>query len=112
MTRPFDHRTREEDLESKGAAMYAVFVVSEIDPKRLDEADAMLRETLVPKIKAAPGFVSGTWARGAGGEARSIALFETEEAAKATFQAVAAGMPADGPVTIKTSSILEVALQV
>lgn len=93
--------------------MYAVFVVSEIDPKRLDEADTMLRGTLAPKIKAAPGFVSGTWARAAGGgEARSMVLFETEEAAKATFEAVASGMPADGPVTIKTSSILEVSLQV
>lgn len=93
--------------------MYAVFVVSEIDPKRLDEAETMLKERLAPKIKAAPGFVSGTWARAAkGGEARSMVLFETEEAAKSAFEAVAAGMPADGPVTIKTSSFLEVSLQV
>lgn len=91
--------------------MHAVFVVSEIDPKRIDEADTMLEQQLAPKIKAAPGFVSGTWARSAGGEARSMVLFETEEAAKATFEAVAAGMPSDGPVTIKSSSILEVAHQ-
>ena len=72
--------------------MYAVFVVSEIDPSRRTEAETMLKTRIAPQIKQAPGFVSGTWARSADGkEGRSIIVFESEEAARATLASVDRG---------------------
>ena len=92
--------------------MHAVFVVSQIDPSRWTEAETMLKTRLAPQIKQAPGFVSGTWARSADGkEGRSIVVFESEEAARATLALVMAGIPADGPVKIMTTNVLEVILQ-
>lgn len=92
--------------------MHAVFVVSEIDAKRVKEAEAMLKEGLVPQVKGSPGFVSGTWGRSADGtEARSMVIFDSEDAARATVERVTAGMPADGPVKIVSASVLEVVVQ-
>lgn len=93
--------------------MYAVFVVSEIDASRVAEADDMLKNGLAPQIKQAPGFVSGTWARSVDGkDARSMVVFETEDAARTVLASVTEGMPSDAPVKIITTSVLEVVLQV
>lgn len=93
--------------------MHAVFVVSEIDPSRRPEAETMLKTRIAPQIKQAPGFVSGTWARSADGkEGRSIVVFESEEAARATLASVMAGIPPTGPVKILTTSVLEVIHQI
>jgi heme-degrading monooxygenase HmoA len=91
--------------------MHAVFVVSEIDATRKAEAEAMLQNAVAPQVKQAPGFVSATWARSAdGNEGRSMAVFETEEAARALL-AVIEAIPADAPVKVVTTSVLEVVLQ-
>jgi heme-degrading monooxygenase HmoA len=93
--------------------MHAVFVVSELEPSRRTEAETMLKTRIVPQIKQAPGFVSGTWTRSPDGkEGRSIVVFESEEAARATLASVTAAMPSDGPVKILTTSVLEVIHQV
>ena len=89
--------------------MHAVFVVSELDPSRQAEAETMLKTQIAPRIKQAPGFVSGTWARSVDGkQGQSVVVFETEEAAKATLEAVTKGMPTDGPVKIVRTSVLQV----
>ena len=91
--------------------MHAVFVVSEIDADRKAEAEAMLHNAVAPQVTRAPGFVSATWARSADGtEGRSMAVFETEEAARALLKTIEA-IPADAPVKIVTTSVLEVVLQ-
>jgi hypothetical protein len=91
--------------------MYAVFVASEIDAARIAEADAMLQNGIAPQVKQAPGFLSATWARSADGtEGRSVAIFETEEAARGLLAAIEA-IPADAPVTVVDTSVLEVVLQ-
>lgn len=89
--------------------MHAVFVVSELDPSRQAEAETMLKTQISPRIQQAPGFVSGTWARSVDGkQGQSVVVFETEESAKATLEAVTKGMPTDGPVKIVRTSVLQV----
>lgn len=91
--------------------MHALFVVSEIDASRTAEAEAMLENAVAPQVKKAPGSVSATWGRSADGtEGRSVAIFETEEGARAML-AVVEGMPSDAPVKILSASVLEVVLQ-
>lgn len=92
--------------------MHALFVVSKLDPKRMDEAERMLRDVMVPKIKESPGFVSGTWARTPDGHARSIAIFSSEEAARKTFDNVGGRIPKEAPIQIQENHLLEVFLQV
>ena len=93
--------------------MYAVFVVSELDVSRQAEAETMLKTQIAPRIKQTPGFVSGTWARSADGkQGRSVVIFETEETAKATLEAVTKGLPANGPVKILTTIVLPVIHQI
>lgn len=93
--------------------MHALFVVSEIDATRGAEAETMLKNGLAPRIKQAPGFVSGTWALSADGkEGRSMVVFETEESARTALASVTEGMPTDAPVKIIITSVLEVVLQV
>lgn len=93
--------------------MYALVVTSEVDTNRVAEADAMLKEQLAPRIKQAPGFVNGTWVRSADGkDARSIIVFETEDAARERLAALAGALPADAPVTVTETAILEVVLQI
>ena len=93
--------------------MHAVFVVSELDPSRQAEAETMLKTQLAPRIKQAPGFISGTWARSVDGKkGQSVVVFETEAAAKATLEAVTKAMPADGPVKIVRTSVLSVVHQI
>lgn len=93
--------------------MYALVVTSEIDTNRVAEADTMLKEELAPRIKQSPGFVNGTWVRSADGkDARSIIIFETENAARERLAALSNAIPADAPVTVKTAAVLEVVLQI
>jgi hypothetical protein len=93
--------------------MYAVFGVSEIDTSRLTEADRLLEERLIPGVKQAPGFVSGTWARSKDGkEGRSAIIFESEKAARTALEAALERFPTDGPITLKSASVLEVRTQI
>jgi len=93
--------------------MHAVFVVTELDPSRRAEAETMLKTQIAPRIKEAPGFVSGTWGRNADGKGgQSVVVFATEEAAKTTLEAVRTSMPVDGPVKIVRASVLELIHQV
>ncbi len=93
--------------------MYAMFVESEIDQAHWDEALTMLKTGLAPQIQQAPGFVSGTWARAVeGNEARSMAIFETEEAARAVTKHVTESMQPGGPVKIVFAGVFRVVHQV
>jgi len=90
--------------------MYAVVGHVTIDPGRMDEAEKMLNERVVPTVRAAKGFVSGTWTHSDDGEGVSIATFESEKDAQALV-AMMQSMPApDGsPVTIDSTVIYRVA---
>jgi hypothetical protein len=61
--------------------MHAVMVrVNITDP---EPATQYLRETIVPRVSQAPGFVAGYWVRLEGGdEGNSVVVFESEDAAR------------------------------
>jgi hypothetical protein len=72
-----------------------------------DEEPALkaLREQVVPAVSQAPGFVTGYWTRkGNGG--LSMAIFESEEAARSSSERVADAAP-EG-VTIEGVEVREV----
>lgn len=47
-----------------------------------EKAETFLKETLVPGISQAPGFVAGYWANIGGNQGTSMVVFESEEAAR------------------------------
>jgi hypothetical protein len=85
--------------------MHAVVVKVSIS----DAADAAeeLRETIVPRIAGAPGFVAGYWTRSNDGtNGKSMIVFESEDAAKAAAERVAANVPKG--VTFESAEVREV----
>lgn len=92
--------------------MHALFVQVTIDPARTDEAEALLHSETVPRVKQAPGFVSGTWMRAAdGSRGQSVLLFESADAAQATAERIPSVVLPDGPVTIASTEVFEVLAQ-
>ena len=73
----------------------------------ITDSDAATKglEELVPTVKAAPGFVHGYWIRLDDTHGTSVAVFETEEQARAVAPPVGGGM--DG-VTVTSVQIGEV----
>ncbi len=68
-------------------------------------AQASLGE-LVPRVSASPGFVSGYWVGLSEGKGASIAVFDSEDQARA-FEEQAKAAPA-GPVKIDSIEVGEV----
>ena len=92
--------------------MHAVVITVGIDPEKADEATKMLKDQVVPDVKAMSGFVSGTWARSAdGATGHSLIIFNDEETAKAGLAQAQQGPPAGGPVKILYAEIYEVLVQ-
>jgi hypothetical protein len=66
--------------------------VVRVNIKDEDAATSALREQVVPRVSAAPGFVAGYWTReGNGG--LSMIVFESEDAARAASEQISGGMP-------------------
>ena len=92
--------------------MHAVVVTVGIESGKADEATAILRNQVVPDVKATPGFVSGTWARSEdGANGHSVVLFENEETAKAALALAKQGPPPGAPVKILYAEVYEVLAQ-
>jgi len=79
--------------------MYAALVSVTIDAGKEDEARQVLTEQIVPMVKASPGFVAAYWMEPQGGKGWSIAIFDTEENARATAPP-AGTRPPGAPVTV------------
>ena len=58
------------------------------------DAEAIIRdlEDVIPHLKVAPGFVAAYWIRLDGSHATSVAVFETEDQARATTPPVGSSM--------------------
>jgi hypothetical protein len=83
--------------------MWAVFVYVDV---RDDAAGRkMLEEQVAPMVKGSAGFVAGYWTNLSDGTGGSIAVFDTEEHARATAPEAGTDM---GPVTIRSVQIGEV----
>jgi hypothetical protein len=75
-----------------------------------EQAEAFLREQIVPQVAQAPGLVNAYWTRSAdGGNGSSMIVFESEEAAKAMAERISGegGPPAEA-ATIESVEVREV----
>lgn len=83
--------------------MHAVVVTVTVN----DEESALkqLREQVVPSVSQAPGFVTGYWTR-QGNSGLSMAIFESEDAAKGSSERVRDAAP-EG-VTVEGVEVREV----
>jgi hypothetical protein len=84
--------------------MHAVVVDVSISDRESAERD--LREQVVPRVSQAPGFVSAFWLEPIGGHGHSIAVFESEEAAKGMAEMVQSAAPPN--VTVENVEVREV----
>jgi hypothetical protein len=86
--------------------MHAVVVTAKIDD--YEPARKILHERVIPMVQQQPGFVSGTWLAPIDGRGLSVVVFETEENASG-MRSQLESMPMEGPVTIESIQIREVA---
>ena len=70
-------------------------------------ARAMLSERVVPMVSGAPGFVTGTWLDPQDGQGFSVAVFESEDAARAMSEQI--DVPPDAPVELVSVELRAVA---
>jgi len=72
-------------------------------------ATEFLRETVVPGVSQAPGFVAGYWVRLEGGdEGNSVVVFDSEEAARAAAAQIRENTGSNPGVTLKDVTVGEV----
>ena len=89
--------------------MYAVIVEVDTSGAEREESLRALREEIVPAIRQAPGFQSGTWARHpTEDKGLSLVVFDTEENAQGTANRFAVGANPRPGVTIERSEVREV----
>jgi hypothetical protein len=88
--------------------MHAVLVEVELEAARSGEAEAFLRNELLPMVRQAPGFVSGTWTRSEDGiHGRSMVIYDDQESAKAAASRAAQGPPPGVPVRFVSAEVFE-----
>lgn len=85
--------------------MHAVLVTVQIKSGRHSDAMQTLQTSVIPKVKAVPGFVRGTWF-GDQETGHGVVLFENEQQAQHMAGMVAA--EADEPVKIQDVKVYEV----
>ena len=72
--------------------MYAVLIEVDVGGVEREAGLAMLRDRVVPAIRALPGFQSGTWLAGNDqGTGLSLTVWETEEQAREMAQRFGGG---------------------
>ncbi len=72
-------------------------------------ATKYLRETIVPGVSQAPGFVAGYWVRPEGGdEGSSVIVFESEDAARAGAEHIRESAGSNPGVTLNDVTVGEV----
>jgi hypothetical protein len=93
----------------KDKPMHAVLVEVDLSGTEPEQAIRGLQEEVIPRVKQAPGFQSGTWTRKAG-ERRglSLLLFDSEENAQAAAGMVSVGSNPQPGVTVERSEVREV----
>ena len=73
--------------------MYAAMVSLTIDLKQAQAAAAAFTNDILPRVKSAPGFISGYWLDPANGEGFGFVLFETEEEARRSVPLLSRSAP-------------------
>ena len=71
-------------------------------------ATEFLRESIVPRVSQAPGFVAGYWVRLEGDEGNSVIVFESEDAARTAADQIRANTDSNPGVTLNKVMVGEV----
>ena len=72
-------------------------------------ATEFLRESIVPRVSQAPGFVAGYWVRLEGGdEGNSVIVFESEDAARTAADQIRENIDSNPGVTLDKVMVGEV----
>jgi hypothetical protein len=66
--------------------MFAIVVRESGDAHLIDGSGDIVRSNVVPLVRAAPGFVSGTWMTDRAGGTLNVLVFDSEEAANAALE--------------------------
>jgi hypothetical protein len=91
--------------------MHAVVVEVNASGADPDEALSGLRDEIVPRIKQAPGFQSGTWLRlNDDAKGLGLVLFDTEENAREAASRFGVGESPQPGVTVERNEVREVAV--
>ena len=78
-------------------------VVARVTIGDFEQAGPDLRERIVPRVKGAPGFVTGYWTRAEDGtNGLSMLVFESEDQARAAAEMIRNGPP---PATVTFESV-------
>jgi hypothetical protein len=88
--------------------MHAILLEVDLSGTEREEGLKNLRETVVPQVKQAPGFRSGTWLAPVAGKGLSVVVFESEENAQAMAAMVAVGSSPSPGVTVDRCEVREV----
>lgn len=84
-------------------------VVTRVHVQEGPEATKYLRETIVPTVKQAPGFVAAYWVRLEGGdEGNSTIVFESEDAARQAADRIRENVSQNPGVTLESVTVGEV----
>ncbi len=84
-------------------------VVTKVSVQDGPAATEFLRETIVPGVSQAPGFVAGYWVRLEGGnEGNSVIVFESEDAARAAAERIRENTDSNPGVTLNDVTVGEV----
>lgn len=91
--------------------MHAVVVNVSIEAGHEDEAAQRLQTDVLPRVKEAPGVVSGHWLVPSDGKGLSFVVFESEAAAQAMVESMSS-MPWPDFVKLDKVEVREVAAQI
>jgi hypothetical protein len=70
--------------------MFAVVVREAGDAAQIDGSAGMVSANVAPRVRQAPGFVSGLWMSDGAGRTLNVLVFESEDAARAAVEAARA----------------------
>ena len=80
---------------------HAVVVQVRIEPgSDIEHRHAVLKDFVIPEVRALPGFRKGSWLNDSAGTGTCIVIFDSEDNAKA---AVASLTPASGPAVLSVA---------
>ena len=82
-------------------------VVVKVTIKDFEGGQQMLEAEVVPRVKQAPGFVTGYWTRGEGDSGMSMLVFESEDAANGAAEFIRS-QPDNDAVTLDNIEVREV----
>jgi len=96
------------ETHERSAAMFATRVSVRLAEGMQEQAREGLRDEVLPRVKAAPGFVAGYWFAPDGDRGSSVVFWDTKEAADAMAAQLQPGAHPAPPVTVEQVDVVEV----